>query len=87
MAAVNWRTVHPGPRTSKPKSGHRIYPYLLGGLDHILPGEVICADITYIPVRDEETFLLADLKDACDETLSVFERFAPGQLEILKSQS
>ena len=38
MAAVNWRTVYPGPRTSKPQPGHRIYPYLLGGLEHIQPG-------------------------------------------------
>ena len=51
MAAVNLRTVYPGTRTSKPQPGHRIYPYLLANLEQILPGEVICADITYIPVR------------------------------------
>ncbi len=59
MAAVNWRTVHPGPRTSKPQPGHRIYPYLLDGLEQILPGEVICADITYIPVRGGFLYLVA----------------------------
>ena len=51
MAAVGWRTIHPGPRTTKPQPGHRIYPYLLRDLDAIRPGEVWCADITYIPVR------------------------------------
>ena len=49
MAAVGWRTVHPGPRTTKPQPGHKIYPYLLRDLGEIRPGEVICADITYIP--------------------------------------
>ena len=51
MTAVGWRTVHPGPRTTKAQPGHKLYPYLLRGLGAILPGEVICADITYIPVR------------------------------------
>ena len=59
MAAVNWRTVHPGPRTSKPHPGHRIYPYLIDGLEQILPGEVICADITHIPVRGGFLYLVA----------------------------
>ncbi len=59
MAVVNWRTVYPGPRTSKPQPGHRIYPYLLGGLEHIQPGEVICADITYVPVRGGYLYLVA----------------------------
>ena len=59
MTAVNWRTVYPGPRTSKPQPGHRIYPYLLGDVEQILPGEVICADITYIPVRGGYLYLVA----------------------------
>ena len=37
MAAVNWRTVYPGPRTSKPQPGHKIYPYLLGDLEKSCP--------------------------------------------------
>ena len=59
MAAVGWRTIHPGPRTTKPQPGHRIYPYLLRGLDDIRPGEVWCADITYIPVRGGFFYLVA----------------------------
>ena len=51
MAAVGWRTIHPGPRTTKPQPGHKKYPYLLADLADIRPGEVVCADITYIPVR------------------------------------
>ncbi len=30
---------------------HKIYPYLLNDLERIAPGEVICADFTYIPMR------------------------------------
>ena len=59
MAAVGWRTIHPGPRTTKPQPGHRIYPYLLADLEEIRPGEVICADITYIPARGGFFYLVA----------------------------
>ena len=59
MAAVGWRTIHPGPRTTTPQPGHRIYPYLLAGRDDIRPGEVSCADITYIPVRGGFFYLVA----------------------------
>ena len=59
MAAVGWRTIHPGPRTTKPQPGHRIYPYLLADRDGIVPGEVWCADITYIPVRGGFFYLVA----------------------------
>ena len=59
MAAVNWRTVHPRPRTSVPQPGHRIHPYLIDGLGRILSGEVVCADITYIPVRCGFLYLVA----------------------------
>ena len=59
MAAVGWRTIHPGPRTTKPQPGHRVYPYLLRGMDAIRPGEVWCADITCIPVRGGFFYLVA----------------------------
>ena len=59
MAAVGWRTIHPGPRPTKPQPGHRIYPYLLRDMDVIRPGEVWCADITYIPVRGGFFYLVA----------------------------
>jgi len=51
--------VHPGPRTSRPQPDHKMDPYLLGGLEAILPGEAICADITYITVRGGHLCLAA----------------------------
>ena len=70
MAAVGWRTIHPGPRTTKPQPGHRIYPYLLRDLDAIRPGEVWCADITYIPVRGGFFYLVAVMDWASRYVLS-----------------
>ncbi len=59
MAEVRWRTVYPRPRTSGAQPGHKIYPYLLNDLERIAPGEVICADITYIPMRGGFSYLVA----------------------------
>ena len=36
-------------RTSQPAAGHKIYPYLLSGLQITHPNQVWAADITYIP--------------------------------------
>jgi putative transposase len=38
------------PRTTKPGPGHKIYPYLLRGLDITKPNQVWAMDITYIPM-------------------------------------
>ncbi len=59
MAVVNWRTVHPGVRTSHSAPGHTVYPYLLGNMKDIVPGQVLCSDITYIPMRGGYMYLVA----------------------------
>lgn len=59
MAEVCWRTVYPRPRSSRARPDHKIYPYLLNDLERIAPGEVICADITYIPMRGGFSYLVA----------------------------
>ena len=38
------------PRTSKPASGHKVYPYLLHGMAVGRPNQVWAMDITYIPM-------------------------------------
>jgi putative transposase len=38
------------PRTTKPEPGHKIYPYLLRGLEITRPNQVWAMDITYIPM-------------------------------------
>jgi putative transposase len=51
--------IHPKTRTSTPGTGHRIYPYLLKGLEIQGPDEVWCADITSIPLRQGFMYLVA----------------------------
>jgi putative transposase len=38
------------PRTTKPEPGHKIYPYLLRGMEITRPNQVWAMDITYIPM-------------------------------------
>ena len=38
----------PGPATSRPHPQHRIYPYLLRGVDVVRPNQVWSTDITYV---------------------------------------
>ena len=46
-------------RTSEPGAGHRIYPYLLKGLEISGPDQVWCSDITYIPLPQGFMYLVA----------------------------
>ena len=50
MQLMGLRAVYRRPRTSKPAPGHKIYPYLLGGMKITRPNQVWAADITYIPM-------------------------------------
>jgi putative transposase len=47
------------PNTSKPAPGHKIYPYLLGGLAVERPNQVWAMDITYIPMARGFVYLAA----------------------------
>jgi putative transposase len=38
------------PRTTQPEPGHKIYPYLLRGIEITRPNQVWAMDITYIPM-------------------------------------
>lgn len=51
--------IHPKGRTSLPGAGHRIYPYLLKGLEINGPNQVWCSDITYIPLQQGFMYLVA----------------------------
>ena len=48
MMLMGLQAMAPGPNTSKPQPGHKIYPYLLRGLKIIRPNQVWSTDITYI---------------------------------------
>lgn len=61
MKRLNIRAVYPGPRTSLPAPGHKVFPYLLRDLDIRTPNQVWCADITYIPMKRGYCYLFAIL--------------------------
>jgi putative transposase len=45
------------PRTTKPEPGHKIYPYLLRGLEITRPNQVWAMDITYIAMAKGFVYL------------------------------
>ena len=51
MRLMGLEAIYPKPKTSKPHPGHRIYPYLLKGLEINRPDMFRAADITFIPLR------------------------------------
>ena len=61
MRVMGLRAIYRRPRTSKPAPGHKIYPYLLGGMKVTRPGQVWAADITYIRIRTGFVYLAAIL--------------------------
>jgi putative transposase len=50
---------YPKRLLSRPGEGHRIYPYLLKGLEISGPDQVWCSDITYIPMVYGFLYLVA----------------------------
>ncbi len=59
MRMMGLKAIYRRPRTSKPAPGHKIYPYLLGGLKITRPNQVWAADITYIPMARGFLYLVA----------------------------
>jgi putative transposase len=49
----------PGPNTSKAHPQHKVYPYLLRGVDVIRPNQVWSTDITYIRLPSGFVYLVA----------------------------
>ena len=50
MRLLGLAALHPGPRTTRKGKGHKIYPYLLGGMDIESVNQVWATDVTYIPM-------------------------------------
>jgi putative transposase len=50
MRRMGIEALYRRPRTTKPEPGHKIYPYLLGGVEITRPNRVWAMDITYIPM-------------------------------------
>ncbi|MBV6486911.1 MAG: IS3 family transposase ISBj3 [Pseudorhodoplanes sp.] len=50
MQRMGIEALYRRPRTTKPEPGHKIYPYLLRGIEITRPNQVWATDITYIPM-------------------------------------
>ena len=59
MRILGLAAMVPGPHTSKPHPEHKIYPYLLRGLNVTRPNQVWSTDITYIRLAHGFAYLVA----------------------------
>jgi putative transposase len=50
MRRMGIEALYRRPRTTQPEPGHKIYPYLLRGIEITRPNQVWAMDITYIPM-------------------------------------
>lgn len=59
MGKMGLEGLAPGPSTSRPAPGHKVYPYLLKDLLIERPNQVWSSDITYVPLRHGFLYLVA----------------------------
>jgi len=59
MRQMGLQAITPGPHTSKPSTGHLIYPYLLRNVAIERVKQVWSTDITYMPMRQGYMYLSA----------------------------
>jgi len=57
MRRMGIEALYRRPRTTKLEPGHKIYPYLLRGMDITRPNQVWAMDITYIPMARGHVYL------------------------------
>jgi putative transposase len=59
MRIMGLEAIYPKRGTTRPATGHKIYPYLLRNLAVTRPDQVWATDITYIPLRQGFLYLAA----------------------------
>jgi len=59
MRELGLVAICPGPSTSKPAPGHKIYPYLLRNKQIVRPNQVWSTDITYVRLERGFAYLVA----------------------------
>ena len=70
MRKMGIEALYRRPRTTKPEPGHKIYPYLLRGMEVTRPNQVWAMDITYIPMARGFVYLAVVLDWASRRVLS-----------------
>ena len=59
MKRMGIEAIYPKPNLSKPYPGHKVYPYLLRGVEIEKKNQVWSTDITYLPMRNGFLYLTA----------------------------
>jgi putative transposase len=59
MRRMGLVAIYPKRGTTRPASGHKIYPYLLRNVSITRPDQVWSSDITYVPMRQGFLYLVA----------------------------
>ena len=59
MRKMGLEAIYPKPRTSVPNKQHKIYPYLLKGIETTRPNQVWSTDITYVKLKHGYAYLVA----------------------------
>ena len=70
MRRMGIEALYRRPRTTKPEPGHKIYPYLLRGLEITRPNQVWAMDITYVPMARGFVYLAVVLDWASRRVLA-----------------
>ena len=70
MRRMGIEALYRRPRTTKSEPGHKIYPYLLRGIEITRPNQVWAMDITYIPMAHGFVYLAVVLDWATRRVLS-----------------
>jgi putative transposase len=61
MQLMGLQAIHPKSKTTVAGQAHKVYPYLLRGLEITHPNQVWSADITYVPMQHGFMYLVAIL--------------------------
>ena len=77
MRIMGLKAIYRRPRTSKATPGHKIYPYLLEGMEITRPNQVWAADITYIPMAQGFLYLVV-IMDWFSPTFPISSCLDPG---------
>ena len=70
MREMGLQGVVPKKKLTWPNKEHKVYPYLLKGMNISRPAQVFCSDITYIPMRKGFIYLTAVMDWASRYVLS-----------------
>ncbi len=59
MRQLGLEAIYPKPKLSQRHLEHKVYPYLLRGVDVVSPNQVWSTDITYLPILKGHFYLVA----------------------------